>query len=351
MAKVSLVHLRKQFDSSVAVDDFSLEIEDGELVTFLGPSGCGKTTTLRMIAGFVAPTHGKILIDGEDVTQTRPHKRNTGMVFQRYALFPHMTVAENIAFGLEMHKVPPAARQQRVATVLDMVRMTGFKDRYPRQLSGGQQQRVAIARALAIQPQVFLLDEPLSNLDAKLRQAVREEIRELQQSLGLTTVFVTHDQEEALAMSDRMVIMHKGTVQQVGKPSDVYERPVNLLVADFLGKMNFFRGRPIADHAFLTATGTVLSVAALRADTQCVGVRPERMLLSSQPQLDNSIQVKVTSVAYLGPQIEVTLMDAGNELIRCQLSNAAGIDTQVFQSGAEVFVNWRADDNAVFCDS
>ena len=208
MANVSLINLKKQFDKSVAVADFSLEIEDGELVTFLGPSGCGKTTTLRMIAGFVAPTQGKVLIGGEDVTQVPPYKRNTGMVFQRYALFPHMTVSENIAFGLEMHKVPRAELEQRVKAALDMVQMTGFKDRYPRQLSGGQQQRVAIARALAIQPKVFLLDEPLSNLDAKLRQEVREEIRSLQQALGLTTVFVTHDQEEALAICDRMVIMH-----------------------------------------------------------------------------------------------------------------------------------------------
>ena len=215
MANVSLINLKKQFDKSVAVADFSLEIEDGELVTFLGPSGCGKTTTLRMIAGFVAPTQGKVLIGGEDVTQVPPYKRNTGMVFQRYALFPHMTVSENIAFGLEMHKVPRAELEQRVKAALDMVQMTGFKDRYPRQLSGGQQQRVAIARALAIQPKVFLLDEPLSNLDAKLRQEVREEIRSLQQALGLTTVFVTHDQEEALAICDRMVIMHEGIVQQL----------------------------------------------------------------------------------------------------------------------------------------
>src|SRR5690606_23685461 len=189
MAKVSIDRLKKQFGSSVAVSDFSLDIEDGELVAFLGPSGCGKTTTLRMIAGFIEPTAGSIFIGNEDVTRVPVHKRNTGMVFQRYALFPHMTVAENVAFGLQMRETPAAEREKRIATALDMVRMTQLRDRYPRQLSGGQQQRVAIARALAIQPKVFLLDEPLSNLDAKLRLEVREEIRSLQRELGLTTIF------------------------------------------------------------------------------------------------------------------------------------------------------------------
>ena len=195
MAKVSLLNLRKQFGSAVAVSDFSLDIDDGELVAFLGPSGCGKTTTLRMIAGFIDPTAGRILIGDTDVTTLPVHKRNTGMVFQRYALFPHMTVAHNVSFGLEMRKIDAVERDRRINLALDMVRMSEYRDRYPRQLSGGQQQRVAIARALAIEPKVFLLDEPLSNLDAKLRVEVREEIRALQQRLGLTTVFVTHDQE------------------------------------------------------------------------------------------------------------------------------------------------------------
>ncbi|MGE8635571.1 MAG: ABC transporter ATP-binding protein, partial [Achromobacter piechaudii] len=250
MAKVSIENIRKQFGAAVAVSDFSLEIAEGELVTFLGPSGCGKTTTLRMIAGFITPTSGRIRIGDTDVTRLPVHKRDTGMVFQRYALFPHMTVAENVAFGLEMHKVPKSERDAKIRRVLDMVRMTELRDRYPRQLSGGQQQRVAIARALAIEPKVFLLDEPLSNLDAKLRLEVREEIRSLQQRLGLTTVFVTHDQEEALAIADRMAIMHDGIVQQVGAPSTLYERPANLFVADFLGKMNVFTGKGQADNQF-----------------------------------------------------------------------------------------------------
>ena len=350
MANVSLINLKKQFDKSVAVADFSLEIEDGELVTFLGPSGCGKTTTLRMIAGFVAPTQGKVLIGGEDVTQVPPYKRNTGMVFQRYALFPHMTVSENIAFGLEMHKVPRAELEQRVKAALDMVQMTGFKDRYPRQLSGGQQQRVAIARALAIQPKVFLLDEPLSNLDAKLRQEVREEIRSLQQALGLTTVFVTHDQEEALAICDRMVIMHEGIVQQVGKPNDLYERPANLFVADFLGKMNFFKGRPRDHQTFMTDTGVTFVAPDLMPATHCVGVRPERMSLSIQPQLENSIQAVVAVVAYLGPSIEVTLKAPGDQTILCHLPNTSAIDTQSLQTGAKVFVNYLARDGVLFSD-
>ena len=255
MAKVSIENIRKQFGAAVAVSDFSLEIAEGELVAFLGPSGCGKTTTLRMIAGFITPTAGRIRIGETDVTRLPVHKRDTGMVFQRYALFPHMTVAENVAFGLEMHKVPKADRDDKIRRVLDMVRMSELRDRYPRQLSGGQQQRVAIARALAIEPKVFLLDEPLSNLDAKLRVEVREEIRSLQQRLGLTTIFVTHDQEEAMVMADRMAIMHDGIVQQSRHPDTLYDRPANLFVAGFLGKMNVFKGRGAADNVFQTDAG------------------------------------------------------------------------------------------------
>ncbi len=273
MAKVSIENIRKQFGQAVAVSDFSLEIGDGELVAFLGPSGCGKTTTLRMIAGFIAPTAGRIRIGDTDVTRLPVHKRDTGMVFQRYALFPHMTVAENVAFGLEMHKVPKADRDARIRRVLDMVRMSELRERYPRQLSGGQQQRVAIARALAIEPKVFLLDEPLSNLDAKLRVEVREEIRALQQRLGLTTVFVTHDQEEALAIADRMAIMHDGIVQQVGSPDTLYERPANLFVADFLGKMNVFKGRGEAGNVFQTDAGQRIAAPGGAGATH-LGVRP-----------------------------------------------------------------------------
>ena len=351
MAKVSLLNLRKQFGSAVAVSDFSLDIEDGELVAFLGPSGCGKTTTLRMIAGFIDPTAGRILIDDTDVTTVPVHKRNTGMVFQRYALFPHMTVAHNVSFGLEMRKIDAAERDRRINLALDMVRMSEYRDRYPRQLSGGQQQRVAIARALAIEPKVFLLDEPLSNLDAKLRLEVRDEIRALQQRLGLTTVFVTHDQEEALALSDRMAIMHDGKVQQVGKPEVLYEKPANLFVADFLGKMSFFEGHRSADSTFLTHAGTTLKVTGMTDQAQCIGVRPERITLSSAPELDNSLHTTVETVAYLGANIDVTLIDKQGQKISCHLSN-----TQAYQKGGPIkpgsifYANFLGSDCVVFTD-
>jgi putative spermidine/putrescine transport system ATP-binding protein len=346
MAKVSIENIRKQFGAAVAVSDFSLEIAEGELVTFLGPSGCGKTTTLRMIAGFITPTAGRILIGDTDVTRLPVHKRDTGMVFQRYALFPHMTVAENVAFGLEMHKVPKAERDAKIRRVLDMVRMTELRDRYPRQLSGGQQQRVAIARALAIEPKVFLLDEPLSNLDAKLRLEVREEIRSLQQRLGLTTVFVTHDQEEALAIADRMAIMHDGIVQQVGAPDTLYERPANLFVADFLGKMNVFTGRGQADNQFHTDAGQRIATPGGAGATH-VGVRPERVRLAEQPSGGNALPGVVESSLYLGSVLEVRVqLEGGNRMISRVATGGAGRAQPA--PGARVFACFEPEDCVAF---
>jgi putative spermidine/putrescine transport system ATP-binding protein len=348
MAKVALEGLHKQFGSAVAVADFSLDIADGELVAFLGPSGCGKTTTLRMIAGFIAPSAGTIRIGGQDVTSLPVHRRDTGMVFQRYALFPHMTVAQNVAFGLEMHKVPAGERDARIRDVLDMVRMTSLRDRYPRQLSGGQQQRVAIARALAIQPKVFLLDEPLSNLDAKLRLEVREEIRALQQRLGLTTIFVTHDQEEALAVADRMAIMHDGKVQQVGAPDMLYERPANLFVADFLGKMNFFRGGLAEGGIFGTDKGARIRVATGPQGPGHVGVRPERVRLATIPSGANALPGSVESTVYLGALLEVRVKLESGEAICCQLPNSAGHDGQATQVGSRVYACFEPADCVMF---
>lgn len=348
MAKVQLQHLQKKFGSSVAVADFSLDIADGEFVAFLGPSGCGKTTTLRMIAGFIEPTAGQIFIGDVEVTDIPVHKRGTGMVFQRYALFPHMTVAENISFGLEMHKVSGAERQKRIENALDMVRMSELRDRYPRQLSGGQQQRVAIARALAIQPKVFLLDEPLSNLDAKLRLEVREEIRALQRKLGLTTIFVTHDQEEALSVADRIAIMHDGKVQQVGTPDGVYEQPCNLFVADFLGKMNFFSGQPIADCQFKTSQGLTLSHGATQSQrAQTLGVRPERVRLSSQDAGVNVLPVRVVNITYLGSTMEVKaqLQEADTTIV-VQMPNTA--EKAQFQIGQSMYACFAPDDCVLF---
>lgn len=350
MAKVSIGRLKKQFGSSVAVSDFSLDIADGELVAFLGPSGCGKTTTLRMIAGFIQPTSGVIRIGDDDVTRVPVHKRNTGMVFQRYALFPHMTVGENVAFGLEMHKIQGAERDKRIRDTLDMLRMTSLRDRYPRQLSGGQQQRVAIARALSIQPKVFLLDEPLSNLDAKLRLEVREEIRALQRRLGLTTIFVTHDQEEALAISDRMAIMNDGKVQQVGYPGALYEKPVNLFVADFLGKMNFFSGRVESPGRFVTDQDIALAVDGSDTSTKQIGVRPERVTLSHEPNGPNALMGVVDSSVYLGSLIDVRVRLATGGVISCQLSNSADADVQLISPGTPVYACFRPSDCALFSE-
>ena len=218
MAFLSIQHASKRYAQSVAVEDLNLEVEKGELVSFLGPSGCGKTTTLRMVAGFEIPSSGKIELNGLDITNKPPNRRNVGMVFQAYALFPNMTVGDNVGFGLKVNKRPKEEIQQRVAEMLGMIRMPDLAKRYPYQLSGGQQQRVALARALAIKPQVLLLDEPLSALDAKIRVELRYEIRRIQQELGITTIYVTHDQEEAMALSDRVVVMSAGRIEQIGKP-------------------------------------------------------------------------------------------------------------------------------------
>ncbi|RFP75567.1 ABC transporter ATP-binding protein [Hydrogenophaga borbori] len=351
MARVSLQNLQKRFGPTTAVADFSLDIDDGELVTFLGPSGCGKTTTLRMIAGFIAPTAGRILVGDDDITRLPVHKRHTGMVFQRYALFPHMTVEQNVAFGLEMHKVPAAARGARIGEALELVRMGHLRARYPRELSGGQQQRVAIARALAIQPRVFLLDEPLSNLDAKLRLEVREEIRALQQRLGLSTVFVTHDQEEALAISDRMAIMHDGIVQQVGAPRELYERPANLFVAEFLGRMNLFPGRAEGPDRFVSETGTVMATDTAPRGATHLGIRPERLRLAAQPMAGgNALACTPQAISYLGAHIEVKALLADGATVTSQLANHVdgGFDPGQIAVGRPAYACFRPQDCMLF---
>ena len=245
MAFLVLEGLSKRFGSHAAVDGLSLSVEKGEFISLLGPSGCGKTTTLQMIAGFVEPSGGAIRLEGRDLLAVRPAKRGLGIVFQSYALFPHMTVAENVGFGLEMQGVAAAERTRRVGETLDLVGLGAFAGRYPRQMSGGQQQRVALARALVIRPQILLLDEPLSNLDAKLREEMQIELRQIQRSLGTTTILVTHDQAEAMALSDRLVVMNKGRAEQVGPPHEAYERPATPFVASFLGRTNLLGGASI----------------------------------------------------------------------------------------------------------
>jgi putative spermidine/putrescine transport system ATP-binding protein len=238
MAFLDLNNINKVFSKFVAVDNFNLQVEKGEFVSFLGPSGCGKTTTLRMVAGFETPTSGEILINNTDITPIPPNKRNIGMVFQSYALFPNMTVADNIGFGMRVTGKPREEIRRRVDEMLDLIHMPEFISRFPHQLSGGQQQRVALARALAIKPTVLLLDEPLSALDAKIRVQLRTEIRSIQQKLGITTIYVTHDQEEALSLADRLVVLRDGEVSQVGTPAELYEHPASPHVAAFMGYRN-----------------------------------------------------------------------------------------------------------------
>ena len=245
MPFLELEKLTKSFGGHNAVDGLTLGVEKGEFVALLGPSGCGKTTTLQMIAGFVEPTSGAIRLGGKDLLAMKPAKRGLGIVFQSYALFPHMTVAENVGFGLEMQGVAAAERRTRVAETLELVGLGAFASRFPRQMSGGQQQRVALARALVIRPQVLLLDEPLSNLDAKLREGMQIELRQIQRTVGTTTILVTHDQAEAMALSDRIVVMNQGKAEQIGPPHEAYERPATAFVANFLGKTNLVDGASV----------------------------------------------------------------------------------------------------------
>src|SRR5258708_431802 len=278
MSFLVLQSLTKRFGDATVVDGLSLGVEKGEFVSLLGPSGCGKTTTLQMIAGFVEPSAGTINLGGRDLTRIKPAARGLGIVFQSYALFPHMTAAENIAFGLEMRGVAKLEQAKRVADALALVGLAGFSDRYPRRMSGGQQQRVALARALVIKPDVLLLDEPLSNLDAKLREEMQVELRQIQRTVGTTTILVTHDQGEAMALSDRIVVMNRGRAEHVARPTEIYRAPATAFVANFLGKINVLPAT-IADG--VARIGTSHWPAAGMADGAAnLSVRPERISFS-----------------------------------------------------------------------
>lgn len=311
MAFLELNNVSKHFGKTVAVENFSLQVDKGELVSFLGPSGCGKTTTLRMVAGFEIPTQGTILINGEDVTYKPPNQRNVGMVFQAYALFPNMTVAENIGFGLKIAKKPAEEIKERVAEMLELIHMVGFENRYPYQLSGGQQQRVALARALAIRPQLLLLDEPLSALDAKIRVALRAEIRAIQRKLQITAIYVTHDQEEALSISDRVVVMNNARIEQVGAPFEIYNFPQTEFVANFVGTLNAFEMEVIDPATNLLCVDdqtmqTSQSLAGLRkGDQVMIAIRPERLSLAGEERKANLLKGRVENITFLGSIVRV----------------------------------------------
>jgi putative spermidine/putrescine transport system ATP-binding protein len=322
MARLELTHVTKRYGELKAADDVTLDVADGEFLVLLGPSGCGKTTTLRIVAGFIEPTAGQVRLGGRDITELPPWKRNAGLVFQSYALFPHMTVAENVAFGLEMRKVPKADMPPKIAEALRLVRLDHLGERLPRQLSGGQQQRVALARALVFRPDILLLDEPLSNLDAKLRQDVRVEIRELQRKLGLTTVMVTHDQEEALTMADRLVVMSEGQIRQIGTQQDLYERPADRFVADFVGRSTFIAGRIDAPGRFISEGGLTIACDKKDLGTATLALRPERLaLVSAGVTADNCFTGQVEFVSYLGAMVDVHVRLSPKERVIVQVAN------------------------------
>ena len=313
MGFLGLTGIQKKFGDVAAVLDFNLEAQKGEFVSFLGPSGCGKTTTLRMIAGFEKPTAGQIKIDGKDITYTSPNQRNVGMVFQSYALFPNMSVADNIGFGLKVRKRSKAEIDKRVNELISLIHLEGRADRYPWQMSGGQQQRVALARALAIEPQVLLLDEPLSALDAKIRIVLRKEIRAIQRQLGITTVYVTHDQEEALSLSDRVVVMSDGRVEQIGTPSEIYNFPKTAFVASFVGTLNLVNAGVIdAGLGRLSVEGQeVRSSKAVGSDSVdgrvTLALRPEGISLGEGSAGSNRLRGTVEDINFLGSIVRIRL--------------------------------------------
>ncbi len=348
MGSIDLKSLTKRFDDVVAVNNLNLELNDGELIALLGPSGCGKTTTLRMIAGFEMADEGTISIGERNVTTLAPEKRNAGMVFQNYALFPHLTVYENVAFGLEMRRVPKSEIHDRVMAILEKVQLGGLDARYPRQLSGGQQQRTALARALVINPEVLLLDEPLANLDAKLREEMRFYIRSLQQEFEITTVYVTHDQAEALVLADRIAVMMNGVIEQLGSPEEIYRRPQTPIVADFVGLTNLVPGvitEQDGERSLVeTRAGVIRGMgpdSLLNGDTVLVSVRPETLRiegvkgtagLMGSEQHDgtgsavNQLEGDVTERAFLGNLIDYRIDVGGGELFRVQAAPTPSYD-------------------------
>ena len=334
MGFLDLVEVQKRFGETVAVESFNLSAERGEFVSFLGPSGCGKTTTLRMIAGFENPSAGTITIDGQDVTNIPPNRRNVGMVFQSYALFPNMTVADNIGFGLKVRKRPPDQIRKRVAELLDTVNLPDKGGRYPYQLSGGQQQRVALARALAFEPQVLLLDEPLSALDAKIRVALRHEIRQIQRQLGITTVYVTHDQEEALSLSDRVVVMSEGRMEQVGTPFEIYNFPATAFVASFVGTLNVLDGKIVdAARGEISISDQTINVTrkfeGQPGQAVRVALRPEMASLADRPVGCTRLTGEVVDVSFLGSIVRMRVQLGLGPALSGGNGTAAGSHAQV----------------------
>ncbi|RYB05603.1 ABC transporter ATP-binding protein [Lichenibacterium ramalinae] len=347
MSFLSIEHLTKSYGTHQVVQRFDLDVQPGEFVSFLGPSGCGKTTTLRMIAGFETATSGAIRIEGRDVTHLPPNARNVGMVFQNYALFPNMTVAGNVAFGLKVAKASGEATRARVAEMLGIVKLDHLADRYPYQISGGQQQRVALARALATSPKLLLLDEPLSALDAKVRLALRDELKALQRTLGITTVFVTHDQEEALSMSDRIVVMSEGRIEQLGTPFEIYNRPKTRFVASFIGTLNILNVEVVdAQSGAIRIDGQEARVgrqimAAAGSAGCAVALRPEAVTLHDPGNGGNRIRGTIADVAFLGAVVRVKVEIGGSRILLDRF-NSPGLPPPL--PGESVTLHFSPDD-------
>ncbi|MXN45293.1 polyamine ABC transporter ATP-binding protein [Shinella kummerowiae] len=343
-------HLRLEgigvsFGAVNVIPSLDLSVRKGEMVAFLGPSGCGKTTTLRIIAGLNKPSRGQIKVGGRDITQLPIHDRDMGMVFQSYALFPHMNVARNVAFGLQMRNVPAREAETRATQALEMVQLGHLAHRKPKELSGGQQQRVALARALVIEPSILLLDEPLSNLDAKLRDEMRVQIRALQQQSGITAVFVTHDQVEALSMCDRVVVMRGGQVEQFGTPTEVYERPATAFVANFVGRTNRLKGT-VTSEGTLTAAGQQLrSATTLAPGAVDILVRPHRIRLQETGEAANKVEGTVSSITFIGDLVQYAVRVGGGEIV---VEEATRRDRSPLAVGDGVTLGWSAEDTLVY---
>jgi len=357
---VELREVSKRFGDVEAVHQVSLQIRDGEFFSLLGPSGCGKTTTLRIIAGFERPTHGEVYIKGERMNEIPPFHRPVNTVFQHYALFPHMTVFENVAFGLEMKRLPRAEIRRRVEEALRLVRLAGLENRYPRQLSGGQQQRVALARALVNRPAVLLLDEPLGALDLKLRKEMQLELKALQHQVGITFIYVTHDQEEAMTMSDRIAVMNQGRVLQVGTPVEIYERPATRFVADFIGETNFLEGRVVdREEGAVRVEIEGLPVFAApvegvrRGQTVTVAIRPERIRLSAEePEgLPNRYPGVIEEVLYIGTDTLLRVRVGERIGLRVRTQNQDGdAALQRYRPGTGIWVAWLPESARVLTE-
>jgi spermidine/putrescine transport system ATP-binding protein len=357
---VELRTVTKEFQKFTAVQDVSLSIRSGEFITLLGPSGCGKTTLLRMISGFEVPTRGQILLDGTDVTHRPPYRRDVNQVFQSYALFPHMTVRDNIGFGLKMKKVAKAEAQERIQSAIAMVSLAGFEERKPSQLSGGQRQRVALARAIVCRPKVLLLDEPLSALDAKLRHSMQVELKRLQQKLGITFVFVTHDQEEALTMSDRIAVINKGRIEQLGDAAAIYHQPKTTFVANFIGQAN------ILEVTVVSRKGRTAKVAlkgglelTVRADelpedatTGLISIRPEKIMLrkARDPEAVNCFEAEVAEEIFRGSTDQMLLRTESGLELTAMVANE-GTKRDVIHRGDKVFCHLDDDDIVIVQDT